>query len=483
MGRGKYLNCDVKYQTMLKKDAHCYFIGIGGIAMAQAALLLREMGYRVTGSDTSLHPPTDQLLQESSVRVEEGYDAAHLTPAPDLVVIGNAVSRGNPEVEAVLDRGIPYLSLPGLIEEVLLDKRRSAVVAGTHGKTTTTGLLAWLLFSGGLDPSFLVGGVPLNFNRGFRSGKGEWVVLEGDEYDSAFFDKQPKFLHYLPQVVILTSIEYDHADIYQDFEAVKRAFRQLLAIIPKEGILIACMDDPVVREILSGVQCRVETYGAQGKWSPQGKRVTPQGTIFSLHQGGEALGELEIPLWGDHNLSNAVGAAVAAILIGLPIARIREGLQTFQGVRRRMEVIGKARGITVIDDFAHHPTAVRETLRGLRTRFPQARLWAVFEPRSQTMRRRVFQEELVAALKEADQVVIGKIFSPPSQGEALDPSRVAQEIREAKGEAAAAYLEDPEEIVSHCSAGASPGDVIVVMSSGHFDGLPQRILTALRDRS
>jgi UDP-N-acetylmuramate: L-alanyl-gamma-D-glutamyl-meso-diaminopimelate ligase len=468
---------------MLKKGAHCYFIGIGGIAMAQAALLLQEMGYRVTGSDAALHPPTAQLLQERDVRVEEGYDTAHLTPSPDLVVIGNAVSRGNPEVEAVLEKGIPYLSLPALIEEVLLDKRRSAVVAGTHGKTTTTALLSWLLFNGGLDPSFLVGGVPLNFHRGFRSGKGEWVVLEGDEYDSAFFDKQPKFLHYLPQVVVLTSIEYDHADIYPDFEAVKHAFRQLLAIIPKKGIIIINVDDEVVREIASDARCRVETYGKGGRWSTSAVQVTPRGTVFQLQRDGETLGELEIPLWGEHNVSNAVAAVVAASLIGLPIDRIREGLRAFEGVKRRMEVIGETRGITVIDDFAHHPTAIRETLRGLRTRFPQARLWALFEPRSQTMRRRVFQEELTAALKQADQVVIGKIFSSPSQGEALDPRRVAQEIGEEKGAAAAIYLEDSEEIVSRCVAGATPGDVIVVMSSGHFDGLPQRILTALRNRT
>jgi len=477
------LNCDVEYQTMLKKGAHCYFIGIGGIAMAQAALLLQEMGYAVRGSDASLHPPSDHLLQEGNIAVEKGYDAAHLLPSPDLVVIGNAVSRGNPEVEAVLDKGIPYLSLPGLIEEVLLDKRHSAVVAGTHGKTTTASLLAWLLFHGGLDPSFLIGGVPLNFGRGYRSGKGEWVVLEGDEYDSAFFDKQPKFLHYRPEVVILTSIEYDHADIYKNLEEVKHAFGQLLAIIPKEGILIACIDDAVVGEIISGAQCRVETFGEKGKWSPRRVRVTSRGTIFSLHRGGEVLGELEIPLWGDHNLSNAVGAAVAAFLIGLPMARISEGLRTFQGVRRRMEVIGETRGITVMDDFAHHPTAIRETLRGVRARFPQARLWAVFEPRSQTMRRQVFQEELAAALGKADQVVIGKIFSPPSQGEALDPNRVVEEIRRAKGAAAATYVEDSKEIVAHCIEGAAPGDVIVVMSSGHFAGLPQRILTALRDRS
>ena len=477
------MNCDVECQTMLKKGAHCYFIGIGGIAMAQAALLLQEMGYAVRGSDVSLHPPSDQLLQEGKIVVEEGYDAAHLSPAPDLVVIGNAVSRGNPEVEAVLDKAIPYLSLPGLIEEILLRERRSAVVTGTHGKTTTTALLAWLLFAGGLDPAFLVGGIPLNFGRGYGSGEGEWVVLEGDEYDSAFFDKEPKFLHYRPEVVIITSIEYDHADIYENIEEIKRAFGQLLAIIPKEGILIANTDDEVVREVISGARCRVETFGGKGKWSPQGVRVTSEGTAFELQRDGEALGGLEIPLWGEHNLKNTVGATVAASLIGLSIAQIREGLRTFQGIKRRMEVIGEARGITVIDDFAHHPTAIRETLRGLRSRFPQGRLWAIFEPRSQTMRRDILQEELAAALGEADQVVIGKPFSPPSHGEALNPLRVAQEIRQAKGNAAATYLEDPEEIISHCVAGAAPGDVIVVMSSGHFAGLPQRIFTALRNLS
>jgi UDP-N-acetylmuramate: L-alanyl-gamma-D-glutamyl-meso-diaminopimelate ligase len=469
--------------VMLKQGAHCYFIGIGGIAMAQAALLLQEMGYEVRGSDASLHPPSDQLLREGKIAVEEGYDAAHLSPPPDLVVIGNAVSRGNPEVEAVLDRGIPYLSLPGLIEEFLLAEKRSAVVAGTHGKTTTASLLAWLLFSGGLDPSFLFGGMALNFGRGCRLGKGEWTILEGDEYDSAFFDKGPKFLHYRPQVVILTSIEYDHADIYKNLEEVKHAFGQLLAIIPKEGVLIACSDDQVVREMISKAQCPVETFGTEGRWSPQGMQVTSEGITFHLQQGSEDMGEFTIPLWGEHNLSNAVGAAIAASLIGLSIAQIREGLKAFQGVRRRMEVVGETGGITVIDDFAHHPTAIRETLRGVRSRFPKERLWAIFEPRSQTMRRDILQGELVAALGEADHVVIGRIFSPPSQGEALDPYKVAQEIKKAKGDAAATYLEDPEEIVAHCVTGIVPGDVIVVMSSGHFAGLPGRIFMALRDRS
>jgi UDP-N-acetylmuramate: L-alanyl-gamma-D-glutamyl-meso-diaminopimelate ligase len=464
---------------MLQKGGHCYFIGIGGIAMAQAALLLKEMGYQVRGSDPALHPPTDRLLHEGKIVVEQGYDAAHLSPPPDLVVIGNSVSRGNPEVEAVLDHGIPYTSLPGLIEELLLNEKRSAVVAGTHGKTTTASLLAWLLFAGGMDPSFMVGGVALNFGQGYRLGSGEWTVLEGDEYDSAFFDKGPKFLHYRPQVVILTSIEYDHADIYQDLEAVKSAFGQLLAIIPKDGILIANTDDRVVSDLVSAVPCRVETFGAAGLWSPKGVRATSEGTFFHLQRGGEDIREFTIPLWGAHNVTNAVGAVAVASLIGLTIPQIKEGLRTFQGVRRRMEVVGEARGITVIDDFAHHPTAIRETLRAIRSRFPDGRLWAVFEPRSQTMRRDILHGELTTALQEADHVVIGRIFSPPSQGEALDPSRVAQEINRAKGDCAARYLEDAEEIVAHCVAETAPGDVIVVMSSGHFAGLPERIFTAL----
>ena len=465
---------------MLKKGGYCYFIGIGGIAMAQVALLLKKMGYQVRGSDPALYSPTDRLLHEGKIVVEQGYDADHLTPPPDLVVIGNAVSRGNPEVEAVLDQGIPYTSLPGLIEEVLLNDKNSAMVVGTHGKTTTASLLAWLLFAGGMDPSFMVGGVALNFGQGYRLGHGKWVVLEGDEYDSAFFDKGPKFLHYRPQVVILTSIEYDHADIYQDLEAVKSAFRQLLAIIPKKGALIANTDDEIVSELIPEARCQVKTFGAAGLWSPTEVRTTSEGTIFHLYEGGEDRGEFTIPLWGLHNVGNALGAVIAGTLIGLTIPQIREGLRTFQGVRRRMELVGEARGITVIDDFAHHPTAIRETLRAVRSRFPDGRLWAIFEPRSQTMRRAILQGELTEALQEADHVVMGKVFSPPSQGGALDPSWVAQEISRAKGDAAARYLEDAEEIVSHCLSEAAPGDVIVVMSSGHFAGLPERIFMALR---
>jgi len=283
--------------------------------------------------------------------------------------------------------------------------------------------------------------------------------------------------------VILTSIEYDHADIYQDVEAVKSAFRQLLAIIPKKGTLIANTDDVIVNDLVSAVPCRVETFGAEGLWSPTGVRASSEGTVFCLQRGGEDMEEFTIPLWGVHNVSNAVGAVIAASLIGLTIPQIKEGLRTFQGVRRRMEVLGEARGITVIDDFAHHPTAIRETLRGVRSRFPKGRLWAIFEPRSQTMRRNILQGELTTALQEADHVVIGRIFSSPSQGEALDPSRVAQEIRRAKGDGAARYLEDAEEIVAHCVEETASGDVIVVMSSGHFAGLPERIFTALRDHS
>jgi UDP-N-acetylmuramate: L-alanyl-gamma-D-glutamyl-meso-diaminopimelate ligase len=451
--------------------------------MAQAALLLQEMGYRVRGSDAGLHPPTDQLLRDGNIVVDKGYASAHLSPRPDVVVIGNAVSRGNPEVEELLAQGIPYLSLPVLIKEVLLAQRQSAVVAGTHGKTTTTSLLSWLLVAGGLDPSFLVGGVPLNFGRGYRAGAGGWAVLEGDEYDSAFFDKGPKFLHYQPSLVVLTSIEFDHADIYQDLEGVKDAFRRLIALIPREGTLIACSDDPVVKEVIAGAQCHVETYGQTGMWSARGLWGTAQGTIFSLQQGDKKLGELEVPLWGEHNISNVVAAVAAARRIGLSLTQIREGLLAFQGVRRRMETVGETGGITVIDDFAHHPTAVRETLRALQSRFPERRLWAVFEPRSQTMRRKVLQEGLAQALTEADRVVLGRPFSPPAPEEALDSGKVVEEINRYKGDGAAVYLEATDQIVALCTAEAKPGDVIAVMSSGHFEGLPTRIFSALKNRA
>lgn len=466
----------------IKEGQTVYFLGIGGIAMAQAALLLQRMGYEVRGSDVSFYPPTDRLLQEGGVSVEEGYDPAHLSPHPDLVVIGNAVSRGNPEVEVILDDGIPYLSLPELIREVLLWERRSVVVAGTHGKTSAASLLAWLLFKGALDPSFLIGGIPLNFGQGFRLGKGDWVVLEGDEYDSAFFDKRPKFLHYLPQVVILNSIEYDHADIYRDLEEVKLSFRRLINLIPRKGMVIACTDDEAVREVISEPPCQVDTFGQGGRWSLNRVRVTEKGTKFSLRRAEEDLGELELPLWGEHNLKNAMGAVVAAFHLGLSLSDIREGLRAFQGVKRRTEVVGEVRGITVIDDFAHHPTAVRATLRAIRSRFSGGRLWAIFEPRTQTMRRGFLQRELALALGEAEHVVIGKIPSPPVGGTGLDPHRLVHDIRGAKG-SDAIYREDPEEIVAHCVEGVRSGDVVVVMSSGYFAGLPGGIFNALKDSS
>jgi UDP-N-acetylmuramate: L-alanyl-gamma-D-glutamyl-meso-diaminopimelate ligase len=454
-----------------------YFIGIGGIVMAQAALLLQELGYHVRGADTTLYPPADQLLKEGEVPIEEGYDATHLFPHPDLVVIGNSVSRGNPEVEVVLDEGIPYLSLPELIRKVFLQRRRSVVVTGTHGKTTTASLLAWLLFRGGLDPSFIIGGVPLNFGRGFRYGEGDWVVLEGDEYDSAFFDKRPKFLHYLPRMVILNNIEYDHADIYRDLEEIKLSFCHLLRMIPNKGVVIGCADDKVTMEIISQVSCQTETFGTKGKWSLKDVIISPKGTSFCLLEGKENLGTFDVTLWGEHNLKNTLAAVVTAHLLGISIPKIREGLRTFQGVKRRMEVVGEVRGIMVIDDFAHHPTAVRETLRAVRSRFNSGRLWAIFEPRTQTIRRGFLQRELALALGEAEKVVIGKVL-PTADGKGLDPQLLLQEIKGVKG-THALYVENLQEIVTLCVEGVEPGDVVLVMSSGYFDGLPRRIFDAL----
>ena len=456
------------------KGKDLYFIGIGGIAMAQAALLAQQLGYRVRGADQGLYPPASELLLEGGVEIHLGYDPSHLSPKPDLVIIGNALSRGNPEVEEVLNQRIPFISLPSFIKRTLIEGRTPLVVAGTHGKTTTSSLLAWFLFRGGLDPSFFIGGVARNFERGWRLGRGEVVVIEGDEYDSAFFDKRPKFVHYLPQMVILNDVEYDHADIYHDIEAVKGAFLQLMRLLPSRGRLILSGQGEAAKEISSQVPCPIERV-APGKWWYKIEREDERGIRFRLLKGGEDLGDFHLPLWGRHNLRNAIGAMVAAHLLGLPWDRIRDGLKEFKGVRRRLEVVGRERGVMVIDDFAHHPTAVRETLSTLKSLFPQARVWAIFEPRTGTLRRGYLLGDLLKALSLADRAILGS--SPEVRGKlAFDP-------QEATAGSDVLWVEETGEIIRRVVSEATPGDVVVVMSSGSFDSLPQRLLDALRKSS
>jgi UDP-N-acetylmuramate: L-alanyl-gamma-D-glutamyl-meso-diaminopimelate ligase len=459
---------------------HVHLIAIGGTGMAALAGLLVESGCRVTGSDRTLYPPTSDLLRDLDLEVYEGFDPRNLDPPPDLVVIGNAVRRGNPEAEEVLDRSLRYTSMPRLIAERFLENRHSIVVAGTHGKTTTTSMLAWILFHAGRDPGFLVGGVPQDFGRPFRLGGGPAFVIEGDEYDTAFFDKGPKFMHYRPDTAILGSVEFDHADIYRDLEQVKTVFARFTNIIPRRGLLVRHEESEIAREVTAGALCRVEGFGVgAGTWSADQIREEDGRTRFRVSKEGRPFGNFRLQLAGDYNVRNALAAIGAAVGQGLSSGEIAEGLAGFRGVRRRLEVRGEARGVTVLDDFAHHPTAVAETLRAVRRRYPAGRLWGVLEPRSWSMRRAVFQNRLVEAFDPADRIVIAAVFAGedvPSD-DRLDPERLVRDLQERGKEAE--YVPEVDRIVARLAGEVRAGDVVVVMSNGAFGGLHEKLLQAI----
>jgi len=462
---------------------HVHLIGVGGTGMSALAGLLQQSGCRVTGSDRVLYPPTSTLLEALDVEVHAGFDPARLKPAPDLVVVGNAVSRGNPEVEAILDRKLRYESMPRVICERFLRGRHSIVVAGTHGKTTTTSMLAWLLAQAGRDPSFLIGGLPLNFDQPFHLGQGAAFVIEGDEYDTAFFDKGPKFAHYRPDTAILGGIEFDHADIYRDLTEVKRTFGRLISLIPGTGLLIRNDDCDVTRGVTSAALSRVEGFGlADGRWRAVDLKHDGAGSRFRLLRDEELFAEIELALGGEHNVMNATAAAAAACEQGLTAREIATGLASFAGVRRRLELRGEVEGILVFDDFAHHPTAIEATLQAVRGRFRDRRLWAVLEPRSWSLRRSVFQERLAESFDSADEVVIADVYRGQDVPEdsKLDTARLADEVTR-RGRTGH-NLPDAESIVGLLAQSAGPGDVVVVMSNGGFDGLHERLLEALRAR-
>ena len=377
---------------------HVHLIGIGGTGMTALAGLLHLAGSRVTGSDRELYPPTSTILDGLGLEVSSGFDAANLDPAPDLVVVGNAISRGNPEVEQMLDRRLEYTSMPRLLSERFLSQRHSIVVAGTHGKTTTASLLAWVLAHSGRDPGFLIGGAPLNFSLPFRLGTGGTFVIEGDEYDTAFFDKGPKFMHYRPDTVLLGTVEFDHADIYEDLGQVKTAFRRLVNLIPRRGLLVRHEESAEACAVSDRALCRVEGYGGgEGIWRYVDVVGTDAGTGFTVLRDGRTFADIELPMDGAYNVRNAVAVIAAAHEQGLTAAEIASGLATFEGVRRRMEPRGEKAGVKVLDDFAHHPTAIAETLQAVRRRYPDSRVHAIVEPRSWSMRRNVFQERLADA--------------------------------------------------------------------------------------
>ena len=471
----------------MAKVKHIHMIGIGGSAMAPLAGMLRERGYRVTGSDAGVYPPASTLLESLGIPFSAKFDAANLTPAPDLVVVGNALSRGNVEIEEMLDRKLKYHSLPEILEEEFLPGNHSIVVSGTHGKTTTTAMLAWIFQVGGKKPNFLVGGIAENFGKSYGLGGGEEFILEGDEYDSAYWDKAAKFFHYHPDDLIITSLEYDHADIYADFDAYQLAFRRLVNLVPRRGRIVVWGDadaGEALRHATEKAFCPVITYGLESgnHWSATDVQSDGDGMKFRVKYKGEAYGEFRLAATGHHNVLNALAALVIAQGRGIRRDALQKALGTFRSVRRRMDVIGEVDGIVVVDDFAHHPTAVRATIEAARLRWPNRRLWAILEPRSNSMRRRVFQDALPPALALGDRVLLGSVHRAGqlSDEQRLDPETVAAAVRQLGKDAR--VLPGADAIADLLAAEARPGDLLLVMSNGSFDGLCEKLLKKLAAR-
>lgn len=456
-----------------------HFVGIGGIAMASVAAALKELGVEVTGSDAGVYRPASDVLATAGIVPRIGYDAANLASGADLVVIGNAISRGNPEAEEVLARRMRFCSLPELLREMFIRRKRSLVVCGTHGKTTTASLLAWVFEHSGRHPSFLIGGVPNNFPIGARFTDSPWIILEGDEYDTAFFDKRSKFVHYQPEVALLNNLEFDHADIFDNLAAIQKSFSHLIRLVPRNGLVLANGDDPGLAPVLDVTFCPVTRFGL-GAGNDVAARIVELGADAGTFEVGGA--RFRIPLAGRFNICNALGVVACARHCGLTDAEIQAAFDTFTGVQRRMQARGTADSVTVVDDFAHHPTAIRETIEALRLKFPARRIWAVFEPRSNTTRRHVFQRELAGALTVADAVVVAQVAALDrlKPEERLDPDRLIEDVRQAGRPAE--YLPEVPQIVAHLAQKAASGDVIAVLSNGGFGGIHDRLLEALRQR-
>ncbi|MGA8429570.1 MAG: UDP-N-acetylmuramate:L-alanyl-gamma-D-glutamyl-meso-diaminopimelate ligase [Candidatus Sulfotelmatobacter sp.] len=472
------------------KDEHIHLIGICGTAMASLAGMLQQRGFRVTGSDAAAYPPMSDFLAGLQIPVAQPFDARNLEPRPELVVVGNAISRGNPELEHILDQRIPFCSLPQLLHDEFLRGKEVLVVAGTHGKTTTTSMLAWIFQTAGLDPSFLIGGIAENFGSSFHLGEGKHFILEGDEYDTAFFDKGPKFLHYFPDSVILTSVEFDHADIYKDLDAVETAFKRLVNLIPRRGRIVAfdgavggARESASLERCLQKAFCPVERYGAGEKsgWQVTDLRFESDRTLWTVQHNGEPWADLEFPLAGEYNVWNATAAAVLAHSCGIGKKEIAVALKTFKSVKRRLEVKAQVNGITVIDDFAHHPTAIAGTLKALRERYLHARLWAILEPRSNTLRRRVLQSDLARSLALADEVIVAGVFRSDAvpENERLDLQELAAEITEYGRRAR--LIADADVIVTTIAPEMRDGDVVAILSNGGFGGIYEKLPARLRE--
>ena len=469
-----------------KNAEHIHLLGIAGAAMAPVAGMLKERGFHVTGTDVNVYPPASTLLDSLGIRWNEGFREENLRPVPDLVVIGNVIARGNPELEVILDEKIPYCSMPQLLEDYFIAGRTSLVVAGTHGKTTTTAMLAWIFHVAGRRPDFLVGGVVPNFNdRSYGLGGGEEFIIEGDEYETAFFDRGPKFLHYHPDELILTSLEYDHADIYPNLESIALQFRRLVNLVPRKGRILIWGGSADLKAAAAKAFCPVETFGLTPDcdWLAGDVAWNDNATEFRVAYRGKEIARVRMPVAGTHNVLDALAAIAIAHGRGVENEAIQRALSTFQSVRKRMEIKGEENGVLVVEDFAHHPTAIRMTLEAARTRWPARKLWAAIEPRSNTMRRKIFQDVLPESLAVADAVAIGPVNRAQllADEDRFSPDAVAEAIRK-HGRSAQAFV-SADAIADHFADNAKSGDLVMVMSNGSFDGLSGKLLERLKSRS
>lgn len=462
---------------------HIHIMGICGTGMAALAGMLKDSGYTITGSDSQVYPPMSHFLDQLQIPVSNGYGAENLTPKPDLVIVGNVITRKNPEAIALSGLDIPYLSFPQALAHFFIQSRSSLVISGTHGKTTTCSLLASSLYHAELDPTFMIGGIVNEFGTNFRLGSGQYFVAEGDEYDTAFFDKESKFLHYQPHIAVITSIEFDHADIFSDLEAIKKAFRKFVRLIPEDGILIANFDDANVVEIAREAKCTVLSYGLSTKYNwAIDSMITANGkTDITICKNGEKWGQLTVAMTGTHNCLNTLAVCAVMDTIGISRESMNRGLAQFQGVKRRQEVRGEVNGVTIIDDFAHHPTAVKETLAALKSGYPNRRLVAVFEPRTNSSRRSIFQRDYVSSFHAADLALIREPVPVKDCGDDIFNSKqLADDIKAELTIDASSYM-NTDEILNQLKHCLKTGDVVAVLSNGGFDNIHERLLEQLRE--
>jgi UDP-N-acetylmuramate: L-alanyl-gamma-D-glutamyl-meso-diaminopimelate ligase len=460
---------------------HIHIMGVCGTGMGSLAGMLKDSGYVVTGSDENVYPPMSDFLAACNIEIKNGYRAENLSPEPDLVVVGNTIKKTNPEAQALAELGIPYVSFPQALNHYFLTGKTSLVVTGTHGKTTTSSLLASLLHKAGQTPGFMIGGLVGAFGRNYNLGNSSYFVVEGDEYDTAFFDKGPKFLHYQPNIAIVTSIEFDHADIFADLDAIKLAFTRLMAIMPEDGCVVACLDNPVVQEITAKASCRVLSYGINdgADWTLKNIKVGPEGTFFDVLHQGRFYKRFKSPMPGEHNALNALAVIIVLDRLKIDSEAIAAGLKNFEGVKRRQEVRGVINNITVIDDFAHHPTAVRETLAAMKQAYSGHRLVAVFEPRTNSSRRQVFQKDYVSAFNDADLVVVREPVPLPDfpSDQLFSSKQLAADLNTRNIKAFA--FADTEGILDYLKSVLIPGDVVAILSNGGFDNIHARLLNLL----